>query len=316
MNKMERVLKTLNGESVDHAPTGFWLHFQPEVISKGISSQVEAHMEYKEKTNVDILKIMNENEMRASNKIELMSDWANIEKLTSKSQLVINQKEIVERIVEENNNDCFLLGTIHGLMASLSHSSGHSYSVSPILMKEHYSRNPEVIKDAISIIEENTHCMLEATLSAGVQGIYYAALGGEESIFDNLFFEDVLQQAEIDLLRRTKENDKYSFLHMCKEQVELKRYKDYPSDVVNWAMHESKYSFSEAVEIFGDKTYLGGFDDRSGVLVDGDEESILAELKRIDNMFLGRKHIIGADCTLPTEIALDKINYVNYLLSK
>ena len=316
MNKMERVIKTLAGEQTDHAPMGFWLHFPTDVIEQGVDAQVAAHLEYKEKTQTDILKIMNENEMRTTNKIQTIDDWKKITRLTKNSKLITDQVEILNRIVTENDGECFLLGTVHGLMASLSHSSGHSYSYSPELIKEHYARNPQAIKDAMAIIEENTHLVLEATLASGVQGIYYAALGGEKNVFNDDFFADVLEKPEIGLLNATKTTEKFSFLHMCKEQVELKRYKDYPSDVVNWAMHESHYSFNEAVEIFGDKTYLGGFDDRSGVLVDGSQSEIKEKLAEIQATFGSHKYIIGADCTLPTEIAFEKIAYINELLKQ
>lgn len=73
-----------------------------------------------------------------------------------------------------------MLGTVHGLIASLSHASGHSYSVSPDLINDHYQRDPQAVMDGLKIIEENTQHILEMTMSSGVQGIYYAALGGEK----------------------------------------------------------------------------------------------------------------------------------------
>lgn len=316
MKKIERVIRTLQGKEVDYAPMGFWLHFPKEIISQGVEAQIAAHLNYKDKTQTDILKIMNENEMRTTKKVESIEDWKQIPRLTKNSKLITDQKEILERIVEKNADECFLLGTIHGVMASLSHSSGHSYSYSPTLLKEHYARNPQVIKDAMAIIEENTRHVLEMTLETGVHGIYYAALGGEKDVFSDEFFADVLEQSEIKLLDDVKKTRKYSFLHMCKEQVELKRYKDYPSDVVNWAMHESQYTFAEAVQIFGDKTYLGGFDDRSGVLVDGTKEEIQTKLETIEGTFDQQKYIIGADCTLPTEISFEKIAFIHEQLSK
>ncbi|MEG0679146.1 MAG: uroporphyrinogen decarboxylase family protein [Carnobacterium sp.] len=315
MNKIDRVVNTIRGSQVDHIPMGFWLHFPKEVILGGVDAQVNAHIEFKNKTKTDILKIMNENEMRSNDKIENIWDWKKIRKLNKNSDLIVNQREILKRVVEENDGDCFLLGTVHGLMASLSHSSGHSYTSSPQLIKDHYKREPQMVLDAVSIIEENTQMMLEETLNSGVNGIYYAALGGEKDKLTDEEFEAILKPGEIRLLSQAKnKKDNAVFLHMCKEKVALKRYQDYPCDVVNWAMHESNYSFDECKTIFGDKVFLGGFDDRSGVLVDGDASSVRKELLRIEEMFGDNRYIVGADCTLPTEIDFARIRMVHDIL--
>lgn len=315
MNKIDRVNNIINNKEVDFPPMGFWLHFPTEVISAGIEEQVKAHIDFKKETNTDILKIMNENEMRSTDKITTVDDWKKISRLTRESSLIVNQSKILKKIVSENNEECFLLGTIHGLMASLSHASGHSYSVSPSLMQEHYKSNPDIIKEAISVISDNTQLMIDITLEAGVHGIYYAALGGEADRISDVFFKDILEKSEIKLLSKIKKEspDTPIFLHMCKENVELKRYINYPCDVINWAMHESQYDISTANKIFKDKVILGGFDDRSGELVEGSKIDIENKLKEIKNIFQDTKYIIGADCTLPTEISLERIRLVREL---
>lgn len=317
MKKIERVNCVLKGEIPDRAPMGFWLHFPQDIISKGVEAQVAAHLSFKDETQTDILKIMNENEMRSSQKIEHLHEWKNITKISKGSKLVTNQADILHRIVEANEEDCYLLGTVHGLIASLSHASGHSYSVSPTLINEHYQRDPSSVMDGLKIIEENTQHVLEMTMNSGVQGIYYAALGGEKNKFSDTFINELLQPAEHSLLKVTEEKPEFStFLHICKEETVLENYQDYPCDVINWAMHESTYSFEEARKIFGNKVYLGGFDDRSGVLVEGDEEAIRGELSRIQQEFNGNRYIVGADCTLPTDIPLSKLHQIHDYLNQ
>lgn len=312
MKKIERVNCTLKGEIPDQPPMGFWLHFSKDVIDKGIEAQVSAHLSFKDQTQTDILKIMNENEMRSNQKIEQLHEWKTIAKISQNSKLVTDQEEILKRIVEANAEDCYLLGTVHGLIASLSHASGHSYSVSPTVINDHYQRDPNSVMDGLKIIEENTQHILEMTMNSGVKGVYYAALGGEKDKFSDAFIFESLMPAEQTLLKQAAEKEDFStFLHICKEKTVLENYKDYPCDVINWAMHESSYSFDDAYRIFGNKVYLGGFDDRSGVLVDGTKQEIQEKLSRIKQEFNGSKYIIGADCTLPTDIPLSKLRYVH-----
>ncbi|MEO1770758.1 uroporphyrinogen decarboxylase family protein [Candidatus Enterococcus ferrettii] len=317
MKKIERVNCVLKGEVPDQPPMGFWLHFPKDTISKGVEAQVAAHLEFKEKTQTDILKIMNENEMRSNHKIEQLHEWKNIPKLSRDSKLITDQADILQRIVEANQENCYLLGTVHGVIASLSHASGHSYSVSPPLINDHYQRNPKAVMEGLKIIEENTQYVLEMTMNSGVQGIYYAALGGEKDKFSDTFIQELLRPTECGLLKQVEKREEIStFLHICKEETVLENYRDYPCDVVNWAMHESSYSFSEARQIFGNKVYLGGFDDRSGVLVDGNEQEIQEKLNDIYQEFKGSRYIIGADCTLPTDIPLTKLSDIHDYLKQ
>lgn len=73
-------------------------------------------------------------------------------------------------------------------------------------------------------------------------------------------------------------------------------------------MFMSKIPLFGGAAIFPDKAILGGLDDRSGVLVDGTKEQIQNEVNQILHMMDGRRFLLGADCTLPTEIAYDRIH--------
>lgn len=57
-------------------------------------------------------------------------------------------------------------------------------------------------------------------------------------------------------------------------------------------------------------TILGGFDDRSGVLIDGSYDEIENYTQNLLSNMKGRKFILGADCTLPTEISYERIKQV------
>ena len=60
-------------------------------------------------------------------------------------------------------------------------------------------------------------------------------------------------------------------------------------------------------ELFGDAAILGGLDDRAGVLVDGTEEEIRAEVHSVIKRMGRHKFLLGADCTLPTDIDTERI---------
>ena len=56
-----------------------------------------------------------------------------------------------------------------------------------------------------------------------------------------------------------------------------------------------------------DRVVLGGLDDRAGVLVDGSLEDIEQQVHKILRENGTQRFILGADCTLPTDISLERI---------
>lgn len=307
MSKRENVINVLNGQEFTNTPSGFWIHFPDEVINKGVEAQVQAHLDFAEETEMDIIKIMNEYEFRSRNKVAKASDWGNIRPLDKKNDLFSKQHEIMKRTIDALDGKVYTLGTIHGVMASLSHSSGLSYSQSPEVLLEHARENKTAVLDAIKSTTENVLNMLEAVKDTDVDGIYYAQLGAEKHRLPREFFDEFIKPYDLMILEEIK--NKKIFLHLCKDNVDFDRFKDYPSDVVNWAIHEGDYSLADGFEVFSDKIILGGLDDRSGVLVEGTEEEISSKIEEVKKEADLNRFILGADCTLPTTIDYERIRF-------
>ena len=53
----------------------------------------------------------------------------------------------------------------------------------------------------------------------------------------------------------------YCFLHICKDQLNMDRYKDYGpyADVVNWGVYEAPFSLEDGRKMFAGKTIMGAF---------------------------------------------------------
>lgn len=303
MNKRENVINLLKTKKAEWIPAGFWIHFPKEIQSP--DDIVQAHREFAIATNLDISKIMNENEFRSAISIKRASEWQQIKCWKKNDSLFLNQKDIINRILDTYNGEYYTLGTIHGIVASLSHSSGIKYLHSLELMQAHYKENPASFKTALKITLDNVMTMVQVTLDTAVDGIYYAALGGEKHRFDDEFFQEVI--APYDRMLLDTIQSKPIFLHMCKNNVELQRFKDYPCDVVNWACYDSDYSLEKGAAIFPDKILSGGLDDRAGVIVDGTQAEIKQEVNAVLSRMAVKPFILGADCTLPTEIDYQRI---------
>lgn len=84
----------------------------------------------------------------------------------------------------------------------------------------------------------------------------------------------------------------------------MKRYEGYNkyADVVNWGVYEVPFSIEEGKKLFPGTTIMGGLANRSGILVEGTEAEIQQAVKSIIGSIGKTGFILGADCTLPTEI--------------
>lgn len=307
MNARERVLAAVNKQPVDRAPAGFWLHF-PAECSNG-ESAVAAHLDFFEKTGTDIMKIMTENLVPHDIPIRQPADWKNLKPFARNSKFITDQVDIVKRILDQVHDKGIVLATIHGIVASAWHARGGSdgYETQNSFLAEHLRADPQAVAYGYEIISDAVAMLTEECLAAGVDGIYYAALGGESYLFNEEEFDRYIKPNDLKILNAAKNRSAFNILHICKDRLNLNRYQDYPAEVVNWGVYEGNPSLEEGQRIFPDKVILGGLDDRAGVLVDGTDKEIEAAVFSILDRMGTTNFILGADCTLPTEIDYAKI---------
>ena len=90
----------------------------------------------------------------------------------------------------------------------------------------------------------------------------------------------------------------------------MERYRDYPADVVNWGVYEAPLSLEEGRRLFPGKAVMGGLANRGGPLDSGTKEELEAEVRKLIAQQRGQGFLLGADCTLPTETAYERIRFV------
>ena len=306
MNKHERVRAALAGKPVDYVPSAFWLHFPP--IQAFGPEAVEAHLDFYHDTGVDILKIMNEALYRNEGPVTSPNDWAHWKPIRAHNPHFQRLLDLVKAVSDRVGDEVPLLATIHGSFISTFHGSkrpentiqGHN------AITEHLRSMPAVVVPALRAVSETLIELSLACLEAGAHGIYYGAQGGEAHRFDETTFVDYVKPWDLMVLRELAKHTDLLVLHICKDHVRLPLYADYPCHAVNWAVHEGDYSLNDGQAIFR-KTILGGLDDRSGVIVEGSDVDIQRDVTDMIRAFGKRCFILGADCTLPTEISRQRI---------
>ena len=146
-----------------------------------------------------------------------------------------------------------------------------------------------------------------------VDGIYYASLGGERDLLTDEEFDKWIKPFDLRVMQTIRETGCYCFLHICKDGLNMERYRDFAplADVVNWGIYEAPFSLEEGKKLFGGCTIMGGLPNRSGVMTEGTEEQLNAAVRQLVSEQGKTRFILGADCTLPSEISWSRIRSIS-----
>ncbi|MBW6465694.1 MAG: hypothetical protein K0B06_04235 [Brevefilum sp.] len=297
MNKIERMRAVLAGEIADRVPASFWFHF-PQAQAHGEES-VKAHLNYYRQADLDFLKIMNEHPYQVETRIKNPIDWRKLKPAPLSSDFYQAQLDEIKMIADQLGGDCLTATTIFNPFSSGNHASNR-------LVTEHLKEDPESVNIGLATIAESLAEFALACLEAGADGIYFSAQGGEADRFEEQAFLEFIKPHDLTVLNAINGKGELNIVHICRDNVRLHLYCNYPGSVFNWAVTApSNLSLKSGRKLFN-RTVLGGLDNR-GVIVDGSPKKIEAAVHQIIRTVGPRNLILGADCTLPTEINIDHI---------
>jgi len=300
MNKIQRLRAALNGKIPDRVPASFWFHF-PKETAHGKAS-LKAHIGYYRQTGIDFLKIMNEHHYRVEHQIKTPSDWRKIRPAPLSSNFFQAQLDEIKMITDQLGGECLTTTTIFNPYSSGNHAAGK-------LVTEHLKMDPESVNIGLGTIAESLAEFSTACLDAGADGIYFSAQGGEADRFTEKEFLSYIKPHDLTVLKAIEGKGELNILHICRDNIRLHLHSDYPGDVVNWAATGKHNIPLKAGKRLFNRPILGGMDPR-GVIVDGTHEEIQNRTHEIIDSYGPLNLIIGADCTLPTDINFDQIRAV------
>ena len=310
MTKRERVLAAVFGQEVDVVPSSYSLHFPSEKAksNKGVAS----HLEFYRKTDVDIMKIMNEYLVPDFGSIRVPTDWKIIPSFSRKTKFISDFGDFVKKIIDRLGPDDFSLATIHGICASSIHPIEARYGYLPVreMQVSHLREKGEPYLDACRRIADGLCIMADMIFEAGADGVYYAALGGERHFYTDEEFSRAVLPFDLQVIKHIKAKGGYVLLHMCKNNLNMQRFKPYASyaDIVNWGVAETNFSLKEGKKLFSTSAIMGGLPNRAKMWTQGSDEDLKKAIKKIIAEMGHKKFIMGADCTLATDLAYERIN--------
>ena len=211
--------------------------------------------------------------------------------------------DIVDGLVKRVKNEALVIMTLYSPFMCAGHTTGGHIT-------EHIKENPEKVKKGMEIITESLMIFVKECIKLGIDGFYHSTQGGESFRFDDsALFKEYIKPYDLTLMEEINRSCIFNILHICDYHGgynDLIPFLDYPGHVVNCSLElgGSKLTGKEISKMFR-KPFMGGID-RKGTIVSGSKDEIKRVVKEVLNT-APEKFILGADCTIPSEINWDNI---------
>jgi uroporphyrinogen decarboxylase len=314
MNKTERFRAMLQGYPVDHVPAGFWFHFDPEF--HGGQAMAQRHIDYFRQTDLDILKVMNDNVYPAVGKfmVHRPADWAALEPSPLNAEGYQRQMEGLSGIVAALKGEAPIIATafnpFHDAILVLMRSDPALYPTeyaARMALLAQLRQDPEPVLAGMQVIAEDLARFTRACITEiGIDGVYYSAKGGEREDLTDDEHARWVRPYDLYVLRQVGTVAEYIVGHYCGKSVNLERFVEYPVHLANWAQQSDNPSLREGKAILGGVSILGGLDER-GPLVYGPREALQKEIEVALAQMGAQGFMLGAGCTVPGDVSIDNL---------
>jgi uroporphyrinogen decarboxylase len=311
MNKFIRMNTVFENGAPDCIPAGFWFHFPNEWDAK---TTADAHLKLYRETDMDVIKIMDDNwgnYMTKGVEIKRASDWKNINLPGIKCGHFMRMSEIIKRIADAAGGEVMLFPTVWSpfKIASFTYSSNGLHDSD---FMADCRDDPESILAGVGAIASVLEDFVAGYFDSGGDGIYFSAQFSEPGRFTDEQWEKLVKPYDLRVINAAKKAGKRAIVHICGEpEFEFRttpaRFAGYPGDMFNWAVHRNDLDLQGGRRMFG-APVMGGMHNR-GVLIDGTENQIRAEVRNVIAHAGKKGFMLGADCTVPSDISVDRLRY-------
>ena len=314
MNKRERFEAFLNNAPVDRVPSGIFHHYMPtpEWLAgtkepRSFEKLVAGQLVTKRRTDPDICKIMNDVLMIMPIDISMVKEPKDLKDVippAMDSIYVSRTLELTERVLKfYEDEDIPSFVTSFAPIFSLRHRLEDNDPNHRDVMGELFAADPQAAYDGMKTVAERTMEIHQKLFDEfPLDGIYFS-VNNQNSVLSDELYRQIATPIEKEMIADINKRG-ITFMHICGTRGQtnnLKLFTDYDFAAVNWAVYSENVSLKEGKELFGGRPVMGGFA-QTGLIYDGTEEAIKAEVKRILDETGQLGVMIGADCTVPMDI--------------
>lgn len=323
--KRELVLKAFHGEKTERIPVGFWYHFlegdnfnkglqNPELIQKNL----EGHKQFKEKFDPDFVKIMTDGFFFLPydfSKVQTVEDLKKLEVLPKDHVFYEKNVELVKGVREIFGADTLLFfnefSPLNHLLLGLG-QLGSPFGLKKFL--EFLEKDAATVAKALDVIAESLNQLSTLVVKEGLADGIYLSVNNPNRGIPAQIYKEFISPSEKKIIEFANGLSKDNILHICGyagNKNILSVYQDYPVEIVNWAVHAEDLNLKDGKKFFEGKAVIGGFDNtKESVLYKGTREEVEAYVEKLLNDVGKEGIVIGADCTVPSDIDIERLKWV------
>jgi uroporphyrinogen decarboxylase len=301
MNKRDSVLSVISNTAAHaYVPAAFFLHFDP-AYHQG-QAAVDKHLEFFRHTGMDFVKVQYEQTLpQPPAAIRTAEDWARVPRYPE--EFSEGPVRVVEGLVKAAKHEALVIMTVYSPFMWAVRMADEG------VLAAHLKEDPEAVRTGLEIMTENVLSLVRGCKRVGVDGFYVSTQGGEAHRFGNTdIFKQYIKPTDLAVWHEVQ-NSSFNILHVCDYHDSYDDYTpflDYPGHVVNCSLKVGERTLTpqDAATMFG-RPFMGGME-RKGVIAAGSApeirkaaESVLAHAPE--------QFMLGADCTVPSEIPWDNL---------
>lgn len=309
MNKVERVKNAFERKEVDRVPVSMWFHFTGE--DRYGEKFVATHMQYYKKSGIDFLKIMNDAffPWDIGQTITKSTDWRKVKPHGRNHKFIREQAEYAARINDALQGDCMTFWSLFAPFSAMRFSAGDEMTT------QHLKDDPDSVLEGMKAVAQDCVDIIElCTGQGGCTGSYLAIHSADVGRYTKEQYDSWIKPQDFTVCDAMNATSSYNIAHLCGWsgiKNHLDWWRDYPLQLMHWACNVDDVTWEQGAEYFGEIPRMGGFDSRAtGLLYTGTEEQIKAETKRLIDISGKLGVMLGADCTLPSDIDYQRIRWV------
>lgn len=243
MQKIERVLAVVSGETPDRPPISFWHHFS--AAERSGRAAVEAHLKHVQKYDLDFLKVMFDLGYPREVPIKSPKDLKSLQPLQGDEGVFGEQLQTIRLLSRELQGKLLVVSTVFNSWATLRRMLWHepyragvgaSQLEDPKTQRiiEFVKQDRSAVAGALEVIGRSLGHFSQRLLEAGCDGIFL-------SVRDD-WLENMGPRAYDELVRRSDRKilaavaaGRCNILHVCGQAVDFAAFATYPVHMINWA---------------------------------------------------------------------------------
>ncbi|ETA81619.1 uroporphyrinogen decarboxylase family protein [Youngiibacter fragilis] len=323
MSKRQLVSDAFNNRPVERVPVGFWFHFvDGDDFSKGleypsvIQKNIEGHIRFYNGFKPDFVKLMSDGFFNYPN--PLLADVKDAAVLKSIKPVggshpwIRKQVELVKTLTETFGGEVL---TFYNIFAPATYFKFLQTSNGNELLGKLIREDSEAVRHALDVIGEDLASLADLLIKeGGADGIYLSVQNIQDPYVNKEKYLDVVAPGELKVLDAANRVSDNNILHICGyegSRNDLSFYSGYDAKAVNWAVNIEDVSLSEGKRFFNGKAVIGGFANSPGSLIHtGSKNEIESFTKALIADAGTTGIIIGADCTVPNDIRIERLEWV------